>query len=258
MNNDNDPITVIEFCAGYGGLGLGIKRVLGERMRLIGFCELEGYAQANLISKMEQGLLAQVPIWSNLLTFPYRKFRGLVDMAVAGIPCQPHSTAGKRAGGSDERFLFDDWLRGLEEMQPNAIFIENVEGLLSSRMPDGSLCIEWTIEKLEHMDYRVEVGLFSASECGAPHQRKRVFILAHANGSSGKRNMQSIREISQYSEPCNSSQGGRIWEISKPGICRMVDGCKNWVDRLRLCGNGVVPATAELAFRTLMQRLIEK
>ena len=44
--NDHDPITVIEFCAGYGGLGLGIKGVLGERMRLIGLCELEGFAQA--------------------------------------------------------------------------------------------------------------------------------------------------------------------------------------------------------------------
>ena len=105
--NDNHPITVVEFCAGYGGLGLGIKRVLADRMQLVGLCELEGFAQANLVSKMETGLMAQVPIWSNLLTFPYRKFRGLVDIAVAGIPCQPHSHAGKHKGGADERFLFD-------------------------------------------------------------------------------------------------------------------------------------------------------
>ena len=177
--NDHDPITVIEFCAGYGGLGLGIKGVLGERMRLIGLCELEGFAQANLISKMEAGLMAQVPIWSNLLTFPYRKFRGLVDIAAAGIPCQPHSLAGKRSGGGDERFLFDDWLCGLEQMQPRAIFIENVEGFLSSKMPDGTLCVEWTIKRLEAMGYKSATGIFSAREVGAPHQRKRVFILAH-------------------------------------------------------------------------------
>ena len=178
-SNDNDPITIVEFCAGYGGLGLGIEKALNGRMRLIGLCELEGFAQANLISKMEAGLMAQVPIWSNLLTFPYRKFRGLVDIAVAGIPCQPHSNAGKRKGGADERFLFDDWLRGLEDMQPRAIFIENVEGLLTSKMPDGTLCIAWTIERLEAMGYRVEAGIFSASEVGSVHQRKRVFILAH-------------------------------------------------------------------------------
>ena len=187
--NDHDPITVIEFCAGYGGLGLGIKGVLGERMRLIGLCELEGFAQANLISKMEAGLMAQVPIWSNLLTFPYRKFRGLVDIAAAGIPCQPHSLAGKRSGGGDERFLFDDWLCGLEQMQPRAIFIENVEGFLSSKMPDGTLCVEWTIKRLESMGYKVSWGIFSAREVGAPHQRKRVFILAHRidKGSQGRK-----------------------------------------------------------------------
>ena len=185
-SNDNDPITVVEFCAGYGGLGLGIKRVLGKRMRLIGLCELEGFAQANLISKMEAGLMAQVPIWSNLLTFPYGKFRGLVDIAVAGIPCQPHSLAGKRKGGGDERFLFDDWLRGLEQMQPKYILIENVEGLLSSKMPDGTLCIAWTIERLEAMGYKATAGIFSAREVGAPHQRKRVFIMAHRDRERGQ------------------------------------------------------------------------
>jgi DNA (cytosine-5)-methyltransferase 1 len=184
--NDYDPITVIEFCAGYGGLGLGIKGVLGEKMRLIGLCELEGFAQANLISKMEAGLMAQVPIWSNLLTFPYQKFRGLVDIAAAGIPCQPHSLAGKRSGGGDERFLFDDWLCGLEQMQPRAIFIENVEGFLSSKMPDGTLCVEWTIKRLEAMGYQSATGIFSAREVGAPHQRKRVFILAMANSTSDR------------------------------------------------------------------------
>ena len=192
--NDHDPITVIEFCAGYGGLGLGIKGVLGERMQLIGLCELEGFAQANLISKMEAGLMAQVPIWSNLLTFPYRKFRGLVDIAAAGIPCQPHSLAGKRSGGGDERFLFDDWLCGLEQMQPRAIFIENVEGFLSSKMPDGTLCVEWTIKRLEAMGYKSATGIFSAREVGAPHQRKRVFILAMANSASNERSEQKARD----------------------------------------------------------------
>ncbi len=64
-------------------------------------------------------------------------------------------------------------------MQPRAIFIENVEGFLSSKMPDGTLCVEWTIKRLEAMGYQTATGIFSAREVGAPHQRKRVFILAH-------------------------------------------------------------------------------
>lgn len=213
-SNDNDPITVVEFCAGYGGLGLGIKRVLGKRMRLIGLCELEGFAQANLISKMEAGLMAQVPIWSNLLTFPYGKFRGLVDIAVAGIPCQPHSLAGKRKGGGDERFLFDDWLRGLEQMQPKYILIENVEGLLSSKMPDGTLCIAWTIERLEAMGYKATAGIFSAREVGAPHQRKRVFILAHRDGKRGQ--LSDWWRESAEQMPVSNGEERRAWP-SRPG-----------------------------------------
>lgn len=273
MNHDNHPITVIEFCAGYSGLGLGIKRVLGERMQLIGLCELEGYAQANLISKMEQGLMAQVPIWSNLLTFPYRKFRGLVDIAVAGIPCQPHSTAGKRKGGSDERFLFGEWLEGLEQMQPGAIFIENVEGLLNSKMPNGTFCIAWTIEKLEAMGYRVEAGIFSAAECGAPHKRNRLFILANSNSERQKRMRECCAKERRETSSGFVASSCEFWP-SKPGCAqksweqdrtisktfkssmdRATYECTNRVDRLRLLGNGVVPATAELAFRTLISRM---
>ena len=310
--NDNHPITVVEFCAGYGGLGLGIKRVLADRMQLVGLCELEGFAQANLVSKMETGLMAQVPIWSNLLTFPYRKFRGLVDIAVAGIPCQPHSHAGKHKGGADERFLFDDWLRGLEQMQPRAIFIENVEGLISSRMPDGTLCIAWTIERLEALGYRVATGIFSARECGACHERRRIFILAHTVRERGFVSPQWIKPAEQDSggegtarrtdddwicstcgegiftgcgcdhvesqcpaclewtypfvyEPAidGCSQCGKDfpawsdhtkWPII-PIVCGSNDGPAGRVDRLRLLGNGVVPATAALAFRTLMNEL---
>jgi len=218
--NDHDPITVIEFCAGYGGLGLGIKGVLGERMRLIGLCELEGFAQANLISKMEAGLMEQVPIWSNLLTFPYRKFRGLVDIAAAGIPCQPHSLAGKRSGGGDQRFLFDDWLCGLEQMQPRAIFIENVEGFLSSKMPDGTLCVEWTIKRLEAMGYQTATGIFSAREVGAPHQRKRVFILAH-------RIDQGLQGRAFNGSRMDSTRQRTIKERHAGQGCRTTEGCQS-------------------------------
>lgn len=197
----DNPISIVEFCAGYGGLGLGIKRVLGERLRAVAYCELEGFAQANLVSKMEAGHLDAAPIWTDLLTFPYQDFHGLVDIAAAGIPCQPHSLAGKRAGGSDKRFLFGDWLDGLEKMRPRLIFIENVEGFLSSHMPDGTLCVTYTVERLEKMGYRVEAGVFSAAEVGAPHQRKRVFILAYNQCERIEELRRQIAGASEYPPP---------------------------------------------------------
>lgn len=164
-------ITTLEMCAGYGGIGLGLKNIFGERLRTIAYCELEGFAQANLISKMEKGLLDAAPIWSDLKTFPYESFHGLVDILIAGYPCQPFSAAGKRAGKDDSRHLWPWIADGIRILRPGMCFFENVEGHIS-------LGLSSVISDLEELGYKVSWGIFSASEVGAPHQRKRVFILA--------------------------------------------------------------------------------
>jgi DNA (cytosine-5)-methyltransferase 1 len=153
--------------------------------------ERETFAVANMANKIQEKRMDSALIYNDVRTFPYRKYRGCIDVAVAGIPCQPHSSAGKRQGGGDERFLFDDWLDGISEMRPSYVLIENVEGLCSSKMPDGTLCLGYVFRRLEDVGYQVEradktlsFGTFSAAEIvGAdgrriPHLRKRVFILA--------------------------------------------------------------------------------
>ena len=165
-------ITTLEFCAGYGGIGLGLKNIFGERMRTIAYCELEGYAQANLISKMEKGLMDVAPLWNDLKTFPYESFHGLVDILIAGYPCQPFSSAGKRAGKEDPRHLWPWIADGIRLLQPRMCFFENVEGHIS-------LGLSTVISDLEELGYKSSFGIFSASEVGAVHQRKRVFIMAH-------------------------------------------------------------------------------
>ena len=167
-------ITTLEFCAGYGGIGLGLKNIFGERMRTIAYCELEGYAQANLISKMEKGLMDAAPLWNDLKTFPYESFHGLVDILIAGYPCQPFSSAGKRAGKEDPRHLWPWIADGIRLLQPRMCFFENVEGHIS-------LGLSTVISDLEELGYEVSWGIFSASEVGAVHQRKRVFIMAYRN-----------------------------------------------------------------------------
>ncbi len=165
------PITHVSLCAGYGGIDLGLKRAIPS-LRTIAFSEIEAFACANLVSKMEAGLLDPAPIWTDLKTFPWSEFHGRVDILSGGYPCQPFSAAGKRLGAEDPRHLWPFIAAGIAAMRPSACFFENVEGHISLGLPD-------VIEDLAGLGYRTTWGVASASECGAPHQRKRVFILAY-------------------------------------------------------------------------------
>jgi len=207
-------------CAGYGGIGLGIKRIFGERLRTIAYCELEGFAQANLISKMEKGFLDVAPIWSDLKTFPYGRFHGLVDILIAGYPCQPFSAAGKRAGKEDPRHLWPWIADGIRAMRPRMCFFENVEGHIS-------LGLSSVISDLEELGYQVSWGIFSAREVGAPHQRKRVFILAHRIGDG-----HDWRELQDRVEGWTGGELPQSHEGESCGVWSEARGCgQAWPSR---------------------------
>lgn len=167
-------LTVLSLCAGYGGLELGLSRALANPLQVVAV-EIEAYALANLVAKAEEGKLAIEALWPDLRTFPSERFRGCFDFVLAGYPCQPFSVAGKRQGADDPRHLWPAIARIVEAVEPLWCFFENVPGHLSLRFPDV-YC------SLRAMDYKVEAGLFTAAECGAPHKRQRLFILAHREG----------------------------------------------------------------------------
>ena len=166
-----ETITHLGLCAGYGGIELGLKRVL-QSLRTVALCEIEAFACANLVAKMEAGLMDPAPIWTDLKTFPWAEFCDRVDILTGGYPCQPFSAAGKRAGKDDPRHLWPWIADGIAAMRPRVCFFENVEGHINLGLRD-------VIADLESLGYQTTWGIFSASECGAPHQRKRVFVLAH-------------------------------------------------------------------------------
>ena len=173
MNNvdTTSPISHVSLCAGYGGIDLGLRRVL-PTLRTIAYSEREGFCCANLVSKIEAGLMDVAPIWTDVKTFPWEQFRGCVDILSGGYPCQPFSSAGKRLGAEDPRHLWPHISAGIAQMRPGACFFENVEGHISLGLSD-------VIEDLGRLGYRTTWCVASASECGAPHQRKRIFILAY-------------------------------------------------------------------------------
>jgi len=201
-------ITHVSLCAGYGGIDLGLGRAI-PNLRTIAFSEIEAFACANLVSKMEAGLLDAAPIWTNLKTFPWSDFRDRVGVLSGGYPCQPFSAAGKRLGKEDPRHLWPWIADGIAAMRPRIVFFENVEGHIS-------LGLREVIEDLERLGYNSTWGIFSAREVGAPHQRKRVFILANDTGerlslSYGQRNEPEGQRDAEF-ECC----GHNAWP-SRPG-----------------------------------------
>lgn len=169
MDNSKE-VTCIEWFFGYGGNHLGLKRVI-PNLRTVAICEIESYAIENILSKMEKGYLDAAPIWNNCKDFPTEPFKDRVDIFVASYPCQPMSTSGKRLGKDDPRHLWPYVLHFTKEVRPRMCFFENVDGHVS-------MGLNTVISDLEQNGYKASWGVFSASEVGASHQRKRVFILA--------------------------------------------------------------------------------
>ena len=283
----------LSFCAGYGGIDLGLRRVL-PGCRTIAYVEIEAFAIANLVAKMEAGELDQAPVWTDVKTFPAEQFHGLVDIVSGGYPCQPFSAAGKRLGTDDPRHLWP-FLRGaVRAIRPSRVFFENVEGHIS-------LGLSTVLSDLDEDGYRATWGIFSAAEVGASHQRKRVFILANSPGIRPKRFSEEAEQVGEASRRGRSDNGSeelgnpkklglehgesRTSQRQRNGVCavagtgfafparpgqpqfdweeprtiipqlgRATDGRTSRVDRLRLLGNGVVPATAAKAWIELSGR----
>ena len=251
MGTTEELPTVISFCSGYGGIERGIE-LAGVEHRVIAYVEIEAFAIANLVAKMESGQLDPAPIWTDLKTFPAHLFRGAVDIITSGYPCQPFSAAGQRKGEDDPRHLWPTVREHIETIRPDRCFFENVEGHIS-------LGLSSVISDLEEDGYRTTWGIFSAREVGAPHQRKRIYILA----DSQSERVQGLRVSGKQKPGAHGQQEllvcqGKGSEYAKwlpePRVGRVVDGCADRVDRIRLLGNAVVPQTAARAWKILGER----
>ncbi len=205
-NVDNTQ-NIISFCTGYGGLEIGIRRA-GVDVRTVVNVEIEAFCCANLVAKTEEGRMDNAPIWTDLKTFPAREFRGKIHGLIGGYPCQPFSSAGKRQGEKDPRHLWPYILKHIRAIRPVWCFWENVAGHTTMGL--------WRVlSDLEEEGYRVETGIFSAEEVGAPHQRKRVFILAKLPNArspySGEVQLTEGRteeDAKEQESNCNGNQWG--------------------------------------------------
>jgi DNA (cytosine-5)-methyltransferase 1 len=104
--------------------------------------------------------------------------RGQVDVLTGGFPCQPFSMAGKRKGTDDERYLWHEMLRAVQEIEPTYVIAENVFGITNI---DGGLVFEQVCADLESEGYEVQPFIIPAAAKNAPHRRDRVWFVAYSN-----------------------------------------------------------------------------
>lgn len=260
--------------AGAGGGILGGK-LLG--WRTVCAVELDSYAASVLVARQNDGCLEPFPVWDDITTFDGEPWRGRVDVVSGGFPCQDISTAGKGAGIDGEKSgLWGEMARVIREVRPRHVFVEN-SPVLTSRG------LHRVLGDLASMGFNAQWGVLGADDLGAPHIRKRIWIVA--NASSRRLSQQSEGQMEQPGRPetqrpgadseeaANAHNTGRKeqrgsvpaeerhhtsqrgnWWGAEPDVGRVAHGVASRVDRLKCLGNGQVPAVAATAFRLLRER----
>lgn len=268
----------------FSGIG-GITVALAPWVRPVAYCENDRYAAACLLSRMRDGSLPCAPIWDDVRTLRGEMLPS-VDIIYGGFPCQDISAAGRGKGLAGERSgLFFEIMRLVDEIRPPFLFLENVPAITTRGL--GAVAAEIT-----KRGYDCRWTTLSAAEVGAPHLRKRWWLLAYADSERrGEKEQQSdmernAGELAQFRDGEGAANGaledvadamrGRLsvaepqersrwhssgqrtcssgggWWSTEPDVGRVANGVLSRVDRLRGLGNAVVPQCAREAFKRLM------
>lgn len=237
----------IELFAGIGGIALAAE---WAGVETVAFCEREHFCQ-----KVLNKHWPDVPIFDDVKTLNKQALeeRGIdietIDIISGGYPCQPFSLAGERKGEEDDRHLWPEVKRLLQEIKPTWFVGENVIGHVT-------LGLDTVLFDLENIGYSWQPFVIPACAVNAPHRRDRVFIIAHSNEKRSEcfTEEQIFRFSNIQRELSRSNQnwsGG--WNLSRPRVHRVGHGIPNWMDRIGALGNAVVPQQIYPIFKYIME-----
>jgi len=179
--------------------------------------------------------------------------KGGVNILSGGFPCQPFSMAGKRKGTEDERYLWKQMLRAIQEIEPEYIVGENVLGLVNwnKGMVFEQVCVD-----LENEGYEVLPFVLPACAKNAPHRRDRVWFVAHSNKErwqGGNDKKLQLLTAKTTVPNANSRDRCRRFDIPKHRFLRSNDGIPDRVDRTEALGNAIIPEIAYELFSTIYE-----
>lgn len=157
----------IEICAGAGGQALGLELAGFEVSALI---EIDQQACNTLRLNRPDWHIYQADI-RNMSAKAYKH----IDLLAGGVPCPPFSVAGKQLGSADERDLFPEAIRLIDEARPKAVMLENVRGFLAPEFAQYRSSLQ---EQLRLLGYVSDIRLLHASDYTVSQLRPRVVIIA--------------------------------------------------------------------------------
>ena len=246
-------VNVLDLFSGIGGFSLGLERA---GFKTVAFCEIDPYARAVLRKHWPD-----VPCYDDVRTITAERLAadGIeVQAIVGGFPCQDISSAGLGAGLAGERSgLWREFARLIGELRPRYVIVENVAALLDRGHGE-------VLGDLARIGYDAEWDCLPASAVGAPHERRRVWIVAYPAGV-GRPEVVSRQAVIRHAtgnewQAGNANPRGgaaeRLSELERvhrePAILGSDDGFPHRAHRLRCLGNAVVPQIPEIIGRAIM------
>lgn len=160
----------MDVCAGYGGLSAGLAAVTGAVVSA--YAEIEPAALRIL-----RAVHPDAVDLGDVKTLDWERVAG-ARWFCAGYPCQPWSAAGRRLGTDDPRHLWPWIARGVAIAQPEFVLLENVLGHVKQGLPR-------VLDDLAQLGYGGAWTVNRAADIGAPHSRRRVFVLATRHTAAG-------------------------------------------------------------------------
>lgn len=183
--NKSKDLTAISLFSGAGGMDVGIQQA---GFKILSCVELDKNCcetlRANILrekreTRVYEGNIKDFSPEQILKDLNYQP--GEVDLLFGGPPCQAFSQIGKQKSLLDERgLLLFQMIRYAKVIQPRAIMIEQVKGLLNAKDLSGKRggVFEQFIKKLERLDYVPKWRVMLAADYGVAQLRERVFIVA--------------------------------------------------------------------------------
>ena len=244
----------------FAGAGGGILAGKSLGWRTVCAVERDAYAAAVLAQRQNDGHLPAFPIWSDILSFDARAWRGIIEVISGGFPCQDISPAGTGEGITGKRSgLWTEMARIIREIKPRIVAHSNSVWEQQPAVPREEVRLRSSHGSKAFTNTSIE----RCKAGGLPKRKsKEPTITCQCSKNLANPNSNSIQRLEQWPQSSQQQRPNRLHDRARsqpswgewppePRVGRVVDGLACRVDRIKALGNGQVPRVAAMAYETL-------